>query len=65
VEYYEVTGRTIEELISKNKNELISNGCGLRKALGFVSEFNFGNKVIKQEGNIWVKISYEQTYRLH
>lgn len=52
MEYCEVTGRTIEELISKNKNELISNGGELRKAVGFISEFNFGNKVIKQENNI-------------
>ena len=59
--YYEVTTRCIEELISGHKEELISDGFGLRKADDFITELNFGNKVTKQRGKFLVQISKDKT----
>lgn len=55
--YYGVTTRHIEELISNNRDELISDGFGLRKADDFITELNFGNKVNKKRGKFEVEIS--------
>ena len=54
--YYEVTQRHIEDLIKSNKDELISDGFGIRKADDFITELNFGNKVTKQRGRFLVKM---------
>lgn len=59
-DYYKVTTRCIEELISEHKEELISDGFGLRKADDFITELNFGNKVIKQRGKFLVQISKDK-----
>ena len=56
-DYYEVATRSIEDIIYLHKDELISDGFGVRKAEDFISELNFGNKVIKQRGKFLVKIS--------
>lgn len=59
--YYKVTTRCIEELISEHKEELTSDGFGLRKANDFITELNFGNKVTKQRGKFLVQISKDKT----
>lgn len=48
--YFGVTTRHVEDLINKNKDELISDGFGIRKADDFITELNFGNKVVKKRG---------------
>ena len=53
--YYGVTTRCIEDIISNNKEELISDGYGIRKADDFITELNFGNKVTKQRGKFLVE----------
>ena len=53
--YYGVTTRHIEDIISNNKEELISDGYGIRKADDFITELNFGNKVTKQRGKFLVE----------
>lgn len=55
--YYGVTTRHIEDLVSNNKEELISDGFGLKNANSFISELNFGNKVTKQRGKFLVEIN--------
>lgn len=56
-DYFEVTSRHIEDLISCNKDELISDGFGIRKANDFITELNFGNKVIKKKGKFEVIVN--------
>ena len=53
-EYYEVSDRQIENLIRDNKDELNSDGFGIRKANDFITEMNFGNKVNKMRGKFTV-----------
>lgn len=53
--YYGVTTRHIEDIISNNKEELTSDGYGIRKADDFITELNFGNKVTKQRGKFLVE----------
>lgn len=58
--YYEVTQRHIEDIINKNRDELESDGFGIRKADDFISELKFGNKVSKQKGKFLVKINEDE-----
>lgn len=58
--YYEVTQRHIEDIINKNRDELESDGFGIRKANDFISELKFGNKVSKQKGKFLVKINEDE-----
>ena len=56
-EYYNVTQRHIESLIVGNRDELESDGFGVRNANDFITELNFGNKVTKQRGKFLVKFA--------
>lgn len=55
--FYKVTQRHIEELLSTNREELESDGVRVYKADDFISELDFGNKVIKQRGKFLVQFS--------
>lgn len=55
--YYNVTQRHIEDIINKNRDELESDGFGIRKAEDFISELKFGNKVNKQRGKFLVEVN--------
>jgi hypothetical protein len=56
-EYYKVTKRHIEDLLSINRDELESDGIKVYKANDFISELDFGNKVTKQKGKFLVQFS--------
>jgi RNA polymerase-binding transcription factor DksA len=56
-DYYKVTQRHIELLLSENREELESDGIRIYKAEDFISELDFGNKVIKQRGKFLVQFS--------
>lgn len=52
--FYGVTQRHIEDLIKSNRDELESDGFGIKKANDFITELNFGNKVDVYRGGFIV-----------
>jgi len=56
-EYYKVSQRHIEELLSLNREELETDGVKVYKANDFITELDLGNKVIKQRGKFLVEFS--------